>query len=151
MDERALVDALAATPTRLRDLFEGVDDDVARRRPSPDAWSAVDVLTHLRACDAIVLSRVPQILVRPGLPLPGLDEVAYGRLLRRAEPSVAEQMQAFAARRAELVALLEKLAPDEWGLAGRHEELGDVSIRRIIEHAVAHEAEHVAQVEAVLP
>jgi len=150
MDDRALVDALAATPTRLRDLFEGIDDDVARRRPAGGEWSAADVLTHLRASDAIILTRVPQILVRPGLPLVGLNEEVYARVLDRAGLSVVEQVQAFAARRGELVALLRALAPEEWALAGRHEEHGDVTIRGLVERVVPHEAEHLAQIEAAL-
>ncbi|MGH2501364.1 MAG: DinB family protein, partial [Ktedonobacterales bacterium] len=41
---------LAATPTRLAALTAGLTPAQLRTPPSPDEWSANDVLAHLRAC-----------------------------------------------------------------------------------------------------
>ncbi|HZR00522.1 MAG TPA: DinB family protein [Chloroflexota bacterium] len=150
MDDRALVEALAAAPRRLRELLGGRDDARTRRRRGEHDWSAAEILLHLRASDAILASRIPLVLARPGIPLPGVDERAYGRVLERTGPSVAEQVEAFEARRRELVAVLRALAPEEWETTGQHEELGAISVRGIVERIVEHEAEHLAQMEAAL-
>jgi hypothetical protein len=150
MDDRALVGALAAAPRRLRELLGGRDDAGTRQRRGAHDWSAAEVLLHLWASDAIMAPRIPLILARPGIPLPGVDERAYGRVLERIGLSVAEQVEAYQARRRELVAVLRALAPEEWEATGQHEELGAISVRGIVERIAEHEAEHLAQMEAAL-
>jgi hypothetical protein len=151
MEPDALVATLAATADRLCALFGDLADADARRVPNPGEWSAADALLHLRACDAIIAPRAWQIVVRPGVRFPGMDEPRWRALVARADEPVAAQVAAFAARRAELVAFLRSLTPDEWEATGEHEELGTVSVRTLMERGLAgHEAEHLAQIESLL-
>jgi hypothetical protein len=151
MDPETIVGALAATADRLRALFADLPEAAAHRSPDPGQWSPADALGHLRACDAIIAPRVWQILVRPGVRFPGFDEIRWRALVVRADEPVAVQLAAFLARRAELVALLRTLTPDEWDAAGEHEEFGTVTVRTLMERGVVHhEAEHLAQIETLL-
>jgi hypothetical protein len=45
-----LVQALTDAPRRLASLTRGLNDDRLDRRPADDAWSANEILAHLRAC-----------------------------------------------------------------------------------------------------
>lgn len=144
-----LVEVLAENAQRLEALFTGLSEEEARRAPAPGEWSALEVLTHLRTAEAIMMPRVLQILVRPNVRLPDMDEHRWAALLARARLSVSEQVAAFAARRRELVGLLATLRPDEWETAGEHELQGELTVRRIAEHAAGHEREHLEQLEAV--
>jgi hypothetical protein len=147
----ALVATRAATADRLGALFAGLGEADARRAPAAGEWSAADTLLHLRASDAIIAPRAWQIVVRPGVRFPGMDEARWRALVARADEPVAAQVAAFATRRAELVALLRSLTPDEWAATGEHEELGTVSVRTLMERGLAdHEAEHLAQIESLL-
>jgi hypothetical protein len=146
----ALVDALAATPGRLRGLLGALSGERARPRPGAGDWTPVDVLLHVRASDAILAPRIPQILARPGVPMADIDDRAYGDVLARAGLTVAEQVEAFGARRAELVALLRALRPEEWSATGQHELRGPITIRDLVAWIAEHEAEHLAQIEAAL-
>ncbi len=76
------------------------------RRPTPDEWSPLEILRHVRASDLIVASRIWNVLTRPDGVHLGLDERKYGDLLARADVSAADQVQAFVLRRRELVGLL---------------------------------------------
>ena len=146
----SLVDALAAVPGRLHELFGQVEDSRAWRPSAEGEWSAAEVLLHMRASDAILAPRIPQILARPGVPLPSIDDALYGRLLGRAGLPIGEQVEVFAARRGELVALLRALSAEEWDLTGQHEQRGTISVRTIATHIAEHEGEHLAQIEAAL-
>lgn len=150
MDTQLLVQSLAENASRLEALFTGLSDDDARRAPAPNEWPAADVLTHLRATEAIMLPRLMQILVRPGVRVADMDEHRWKALLDRARLPIAEQVAAFAARRRELVGVLETIGPEEWASAGEHELSGRMTVHGIAEHAVAHEQEHIAQIEAAL-
>jgi hypothetical protein len=145
-----VVEALAASPARLRGLLGGLGGERARPHPEVGGWAAGDVLLHLRASDAILAPRIGQILARPNVPLADIDERTYAGVLARAEPTVAEQIDAFAARRAELVAILRALRPNDWNLTGQHERRGPVSVRELATWIAEHEAEHVSQIEQAL-
>jgi transposase len=151
VEPEAIVAALAATADRLRALFADLPDERAVRAPAPGEWSAAEALAHLRACDAIIAPRVWQILVRPGVRFPGMDEPRWRALSARSDEPLAAQLAAFLTHRAELVALLRTLTPEEWETAGEHEELGPVTIRVLMDRGmVQHEAEHLAQIELLL-
>ena len=149
MEIHDLIQRLAENARRVEALFEGLSEDEARRAPAPTEWSAVAVLTHIRTAEAIMMPRLMQILVRPGVRVPDMDEHRWAALLARARLPIGQQVEAFAARRRELVGLLLTLTPEEWATTGEHELLGEITARGIAEHAAAHEQEHIQQIEAV--
>lgn len=121
-----------------------LDEAKFGRRPTPDEWSPLEVLRHVRASDLIVASRIWNWLTRPdGIHL-GLDERKYGDLLARADLSAADQIQAFSLRRRELVGLLRGLASHEWTAPVRT-DFGEVSILRLAGDMASHEQEHLGQ------
>jgi hypothetical protein len=137
------VEALAATPAELRELLARAE--ARPRAPEAGQWSALEVLRHLLASDAILSPRVMQILVRPGAPLAAFDERAWAELAARAGLTPAQELDLFAARRAALVGLLRTLTPAEWAHEGEHEVAGRLSVARIVAHLAEHEREHLAQ------
>ncbi len=53
---------LAATPSRLADLTEGLPPAQLPASPEPGEWSARDVLAHLRACAGMWGKYIVEIL-----------------------------------------------------------------------------------------
>jgi hypothetical protein len=45
---------------------------------------------------------------------------------------------------------LASLSRDEWSRSGRHEERGVETVRGIVDHLVAHDREHLAQLHAAV-
>ena len=149
METQLLIEMLAENARRVEVLFAGLSEADVRRAPAPNEWSAFEVLIHMRTAEAIMMPRLLQILVRPGVRVPDMDGHRWAALLARARLPVGQQVAAFAARRRELVGLLETLGPLEWATAGEHELLGELTVRGIAEHAAVHEQEHLAQIETV--
>ena len=119
------------------------------RRPTPDEWSPLEILRHVRASDLIVASRIWNVLTRPDGVHLGLDERKYGDLLARADVSAADQVQAFVLRRRELVGLLRGLSSREW-TAPVQTDFGEVSILRLAGDMASHEQEHLGQLAAAV-
>ena len=149
-DIARVVDALAATPDRLIELLGGLDEAALRARPTPDDWSALEVVAHLRASEAIVTPRFYQILVRDEPALVAFDERRWAEVAGYADLSPSLLLQGYATRRAELAAMLRRLAPADWERAGVHEVAGRVTLLDIVRSMAEHEAEHVAQLQAML-
>ena len=64
-----LLSLAAATPQRLAASSAGVDETRLTRPPAPDAWSALDILNHLRACEEVWMHSVHAMLApTPSLP-----------------------------------------------------------------------------------
>src|SRR5207249_9141927 len=105
---------------------------------------------HLRAADDILAPRLIQILVRDDAPLPAFDERRWAEIVGYGSLDFSSLLATFAGRRAELAAMLRRLPPEDWQRAGLHEERGPRTILQLLRILVEHEAEHVAQIEALL-
>lgn len=116
-------------------------------RPAPGAWSAVEVVRHLRAADAIIGPRIYHILIRERPPLPAFDERAWGEYLATAATPLSEQLDEFQIRRAELVRVLMNLSEADWSREGEHEVRGKMSLSAVCLDLAAHEDEHCRQIE----
>ena len=145
-----LVQRFAATPGRLARAADGVDAARLHSSPAEGEWSPRDILAHLRASDDILAPRLIQILVRDQSPLPAFDERRWAEVVGYRGIEFQALLATFAARRAELAAMLSRLAPEDWQRAGLHEERGPRTVLQLLRVLLQHEEEHVAQIEALL-
>lgn len=129
---------LTATAERLSGAEDGTTEG---------EWSFAELVSHIVASDVIVSSRVMQVLVRPGVVLPGFDERRWAEIATRSGASIEEQLKLFIGTRMHLIKLLRDLDEEEWKWKGIHEEAGEISILQIVQKLASHEAEHVAQAE----
>src|SRR5579859_7336824 len=123
-----LVDRLAATPRRLRAALGAAAPVELERRAAPDAWSAREVLVHLRASDDIVAPRLLMVLTRDGVPLAALDERRWADVAGYERYDVLAMLETLERRRSELVAALRLAPPEAWLRAGVHEVRGPMSL-----------------------
>jgi hypothetical protein len=144
-----LIARLLRAPATVRQLTRRMRGD-ALTRAADGEWSARDVVLHLRASDAIIAPRIMQILVRERPPLAGFDEQAWAAVLAGAEVPLDAQLAAYAVCRTELVGVLRRLDDAQWQRAGVHEERGELRVLDICEWLAEHEAEHIAQLEAIV-
>lgn len=145
----ALFADLDATPALLRTAFAAfaASGDRATTAPAGGEWSLADLLNHLRASDAIISTRVYQVLTRDGAHLLGFDERVWGDLYKAAAIDPRAQLEQFALRRAEFVGILRALTPEQFARAGRHEERGLMTITDLCQMLADHEADHRAQID----
>jgi hypothetical protein len=80
----------------------------------------------------------------------GLDQEALARERNYAEADLHEALSAFVHLRAEHVAELEALAPEEWERGGRHEKYGNITISAQTTRLIPHDYQHLAQIASQL-
>jgi hypothetical protein len=150
VDHDGILAALRATPERLRALLTGVSASDVMRAHAPGEWSAQDIAVHLRVDEAIFGPRILLIAVAESPLLQGIEADVLARRTGFGDDDLETTLAAFAQRRAELIRLLERLDDEGWQRHGIHETNGVQSIADIAALLAGHDAEHLAQIEAVL-
>lgn len=108
-----IMDILRTTVPRLAELTEGVAP--ARLHTAPDdGWSVNDVLAHLRACHDVLGGSVLRILREEHPAWKGMNPRAWIKQTDYPQWEFGSAFGAFRAQRAELLEVLEQLAPDDW-------------------------------------
>ncbi len=144
---------LAEAPPRLEALTGGLAPAQLLTAPNDDGWSANDVLAHLRACADVWGGCIAAMIAeeRPTLravnPTTWIERTDYPALEFR--PS----LRAFAAQRADLLAVLAPLPLDGWSRAATVTGAGRPLERTVLSYArwlAEHERPHVKQVGRIV-
>ena len=149
-EARPLLNKLAGIPARISTAVAGWSDAALHQAPQGQ-WSAADILAHIRASDDIVAQRIYMILARDNPPLPAFDERRWAEVAGYREADFRASLAVYAARRAEVVNMLQRAGSAGWARTGVHETRGALSITDIVSALVEHEEEHCAQLEALSP
>ena len=144
-----LIARLSATPARIAQAIAGWSDMRLRAAAADGAWSAAEILAHLRATDDILAFRAFMILARDNPPMPSFDERRWAEVAGYTQADVHTSLEAFRLRRAELAAMLCRAAASDWERTGAHEERGPITLLDVIAGVVEHEEEHCEQLEAL--
>lgn len=144
---------LAETPPRIDALAAGLAPAQLHTAPATDEWSANDVLAHLRACADIWGGCIQRMIaedaptLRAVNPTTWIDKTDYP--VQEFRPS----LRAFAAQRADLLAVLQPLPREGWSRAATVTGAGKVLERTVLFYArwlAGHERTHVGQVERIV-
>jgi hypothetical protein len=140
---------LAETPPRLEALTAGLAPAQLQTAPSDDEWSANDVLAHLRACADVWGGCIEAIIAEEHPTLRAVNPRTWIKQTDYRELEFRPSLRAFAAQRAELLAVLEPLSPEGWSRAATVTGAGKVLERTVLFYAqwlAEHERPHVKQV-----
>jgi hypothetical protein len=140
---------LRETPTVLAGLLRGVSDEILRRRPAPGKWSMLEIACHLRDVEAFFAERYGKLANHDRPQLRGFAQDALAATLRYNEDDPPLVLKEFQSYRAESLAVLGALASPAWERGGVHPTRGVVTMAWTAEHAVEHDANHLAQLRAL--
>jgi predicted alpha/beta superfamily hydrolase len=149
-EPQAVLAALESSPTILVSLLREAPAELLRRRPLPGKWSIHEHACHLAACEPLYLERLGRMLAEdhPAIPPVGNSpEDEAGALL---EIDLGEALARFAGMRAELVARLRALAPEQWERTGDHPAYERFSVFTLARQGVVHDLLHAYRIEQLL-
>jgi DinB family protein len=143
---------LARTPSTIDALLRGLPESWTHANEGGDTWSPFDVVGHLIHGEETDWIPRGKIILAHG------DARAFDKFDRRAQFTVSsgrtlpDLLDEFARRReANLRELASfNLTNAELDRAGRHPELGAVTLRQLLATWVAHDLDHVMQISRVL-
>jgi hypothetical protein len=141
------LDVLAATPQSIRDLTDGLSDDVLGRRPEPNEWSATEVLGHLWDGELMVATRGRLILAQDEPPLLGYDQDAWAKLARQ---PFAAMLESYTVLRAANLNLIRSTPAAQHDRVGVHSERGRMSFRLLYQEIAGHDRAHLRQLEQTI-
>jgi uncharacterized damage-inducible protein DinB len=145
-----LIDSLRKTLSILDGLLVGIDEQLAHARPADGEWSAVETLGHLVDAEERAVQRIEQVLREDDPELTGYDAAALVLEHHYQEQALDTVMNRFLALRAERIAALAALTPDQWLRTGVFMGRGATPLTAITVHMVWHDANHLAQIAEAL-
>ncbi len=144
---------LAAMPSRIADLTEGLPPAQLLAPPEPGAWSARDVLAHLRACTDVWGKYIVEILGEDSPTIKAVNPTTWIKQTDYLEQEFQPSLDAFTTQRADLLAVLEPLAPDAWSRMATVTGAGKPRERTVYTYAqwlANHERSHLKQIERIV-
>lgn len=138
------------TADDLEAAIEGVPDAVLGKRPDATNWSAREVVCHLRDAEESFMARFQIIMAMndPKFPPAEPDRWAIERQYHRND--AVEAIGAFRKRRAESLAFLRGLKPDQWERGGVHATRGRMTIRDFVGLMAWHDDNHLDQIKRAI-
>ena len=144
---------LAETPPRIAALTAGLVPAQLHTAPNHDGWSANDVLAHLRACADVWGNCMMAIVAQDRPTLRAVNPRTWIKKTDYLEQEFQPSLQAFAAQRADLLAVLEPLAHEGWSRTATVTGAGKILERTVLFYArwlAGHEWTHVKQIERIV-
>ena len=148
MDQAEIIAAIRSLPDQLEPLLEGLSDEQLRQRPSPEEWSLLEVLCHLRDAAEIEGLRIRRLVEEdePSIEPYDQEALARDRDYRGDDPSrVRTALRAFWGG---LAYQLEHLSGEEWERSGTHPQQGRLTVASRAQLNAEHAQEHAAQMRA---
>jgi hypothetical protein len=143
---------LARTPVVLRAWLTDVPHPWIHGNEGPDTFSPHEVVGHLVHGEQVDwIARARMILEEgPARTFDPFDRFAHRRLF--AGKTVSELLDLFATLRSENLAVLRgwRLTDAQLDRAGRHPELGPVTLRQLVATWVVHDLGHIGQIARVM-
>jgi hypothetical protein len=144
---------LAETPPRIAALTADRAPAELRTSAGPEAWSANDVLAHLRACADVWGDCIAAIIAEDRPTLRAVNPRTWIKRTDYPELEFGPSFRAFASQRAELLTVLEPLPQEGWSRAATVTGAGAVLERTVLFYAqwlAQHERAHVKQIGRIV-
>jgi hypothetical protein len=144
---------LAAAPPRIAELTVGLAPAQLLAAPNRGEWSANDVLAHLRSCADVWGGCIESIIAHDRPTIRAVNPTTWINQTNYRELAFQPSLRVFAAQRADLLAVLQPLAPAGWSRAATVTGAGHVLERTVLSYAewlARHERPHVKQIERIV-
>ena len=139
----------AETPAALRELIQGVPQELLKRRPAENEYSVLEIVGHITDAELVLSTRYRWVLAEDQPDLPGYDQDSWVRAIGHQESEPASLLTLFEALRAANLELW-KRNPGGRARAGTHRERGEESFELMFRLIAGHDGVHLAQARDTL-
>jgi hypothetical protein len=141
-----LLATFRAGPALVREAIAGMTAEQLRARPIAGKLSTLDVVCHLGDADQMICDRMKRTIATELPLLVGVENIGYVEPLHYAERDLELQLQLIELTRMQMAEDLDRLSPDAWERGGIHTEIGLVTLRQQLLHAIHHVEGHLSAV-----
>jgi hypothetical protein len=143
---RALLERFEAQTAALTPLVEGLAPEVLDRAHTAQAGSIRRWVHHLADASLVGAQRVRAVIAEPGAFLPACDFGAWSERLGHDQRPLETSLALYRAARAATLEVLRAIPPETWEARGRHEKLGALTLRALVEQQVEDADGHLADI-----
>ena len=111
---RAVLTLLSETPKEIDRIAQGLDEQQLHRQPEVDAWSAQDIVAHLRACAEVWGRSIDRMLTEDHPTIRYVSPRAWIKKTDYLQQDFRDTLRRFSEQRAVLVTRLRKLTSSGW-------------------------------------
>lgn len=143
-DFSRMIAALAAMPSKVRDIVALIPRDSWTRRPGNGGFSLLEHVCHLRDIDNDGYRiRVERMLTEARPSLSDIDGDALAKQRDYQSQDLEEALSSFTATRWQIATRLAKLAPEERRRTGIMAAIKEVTIEDLVRGMLAHDSAHL--------
>jgi hypothetical protein len=132
---------------KIRKALEGVEEELLRFKPAPNAWSIHEIVVHLCDADLVAAHRMKAVISETNPLLTAFDQDSWTSRMHYSELDLKTHLELFRLLRISMASVLQKLAPEEWQRTGIHNVAGKITLQDIVESYVEHVEGHLRQME----
>jgi hypothetical protein len=144
---------LVETPPRIAALKADLMPAQLHTSPTPGEWSVNDVLAHLRACADVWGDCIVAIISQDRPTLRAVNPKTWIEKTDYLEQEFQLSLHAFTTQRADLLAVLKPLAPEDWSRTATVTGAGTVLERTVLFYGrwlAGHERAHLKQIQRIV-
>lgn len=146
MDRIALTYQLDRHGDVFRAMLADMPLAIARWKPAPDQWSALEIVCHLYDEEREDFrARLTLVLESPEAPWPKIDPAAWVGERKYIEQDLHTVLDQFLTERSRSVEWLRGMKDPPWTNAYMHPKVGPVSCDLLLTNWVAHDLHHLRQ------
>jgi len=146
-----LLGVMAESPPWVQERMERVDPERWKRAPRAGAWSAHEVVCHLRDTDhEVFLPRLERMLAEALPQVPNVDMEGWDQARGYREQPAREALERWAGDRVKLVSRLASLGPQDWPRVGLHSSRGPFPLGDMVRYWAEHDLSHRRQIAIAL-
>jgi len=149
--EHPAIDQIAATPEILRLMMAPVSEEQSRWKPAPDRWSIAEILAHLSHVEGHYFrAGVELMLTKDDPAVEPYDQKVWDAEGAYRDRDPEESFAHFEEQRENNVTFLREMEPHSLVRAGRHPEVGKVTVGDYLNEWALHDLGHVRQIAEVI-
>ncbi len=148
-DRAALMDELAATPARLREAVEGLDDSQLDTPYREHGWTVRQVVHHVVDSHVNAYVRFRWTLTEDEPVIKPYDEKGWARLPDATAAPVTASLDLLDALHTRWLLLLRAMIPEDFERRLTNPDSGELSLDVLLQHYVWHGKHHVAHVTSL--
>ncbi len=144
---------LQTTPQHIAALTADLEPTKFHTSPSPDEWSANDVLAHLRSCADVWGECMMTMIAEDRPTLRAINPRTWINQTNYLELDFRASLRSFARQRSDLLAILEPLPEEAWFRSATVTGAGKPLQRTVLFYGqwmATHERPHVKQIERIV-
>ena len=151
MELAATLSALTAMPDALQERLTGLSDQQLRFKPGADTFSVLENVCHLRDIEVEGYAQRLQLLLTQDYPLlPDLNGAELAEERDYNSQKLRPALQGFIDARHGCIAVIANLTAADLVREGHFENVGDVTLGRLLELWVAHDKDHLKELDELL-